>query len=647
MSTVAEMIRPASIGVALALYPSDPSLPMQIERAPDDGNGAPDTANSVRLALARPGSRAYVDLAPAGPTWWYRSRHISPAGFGSQNWTRWVSARAKRLPTVLPAVPDIAALDRWTTDVVFEPDDSKPANAAKWSAGNLVLGNGQTFAISAGASETYGNDVLFYLYWDPASPNEIQDSQTFSDVMGDGKIYLATCETTDDGEGSVTIIPVQGAPTIGAKHIRALTMAAIVGDFGIVNAGLINNAESDPTAGIRINSAYTKPATWLRYIDFAATGSQPFLKHPLFELRADGSFRLGGSFDNLCLNPGFELSDSAILGWGVVSAGGAWSIDTTNPRTGARCARYDPSGAQTASASLFAHGTLLAFAVSGGDQTYAEAWARLEGTGTPSEVRLQIQYADADGNLVASETIDSVAHGALTTTYEKLSGTHTAPSTAAWATILVVVRNTGGDGVILWDDAYARRAVDGSLVVGTIQAGAAFAGRLEIGGIRYGPLYGSGTEVRVDNSTAEETLLTVAVPQGAMGATGGWRATFILTTSGDSNGNAARILRLYWGGVEVASFTISGPGPLGAGLTLDVWCFNSTVDDQNIHARLMSDEAVLGGSTIELDGAIGSIDTSAGPVDIELTIDHGFAATLEFTTLRVATVELLAPAGPS
>lgn len=466
MSTVAEMIRPASIGIALALYPSDPSLPMQIQRAPDDG-GSPDEASAELLGLAPAGSRTFVDLAPAGPVWWYRSRHISPAGFGSQNWTRWVAAKAKRLPTVLPAVPDIAALDRWTTDVVFGPDDSQPANAAKWSAGNLVLGNGQTFALSAGASETYGNGVLFYLYWDPASPTEIQDSQTFSDVIGDGKIYLATCETTDDGNGSVTIIPVQGAPTIGAKHVRALTVAAIAADLGVILAGLMNNAPSNPTAGIRISSAYQKPATWLSYLDLAATGTEPFLKHPLFELLANGDIRQGPA-ENLIRNPGFELSDTLMTPWReVVSSQGTWFISSTGARSGLYCLRHDPSG-MTDSARLENGATGTRWEATEGDRFYfAVRYARAE-AGTANRAQIRIIFRDAAGAQVNAAIATSPSDPG--TDYELLEVTGTAGAGTTEVCFEIRVLNDGQSADLKFDDCIARRMVDTTLLVGKVVA---------------------------------------------------------------------------------------------------------------------------------------------------------------------------------
>lgn len=570
MSTVAEELRVASIGIALALYPTDASLPMQIERAPDS-SGSPDTVNAVTLALAPAGSRTFVDLAPSGPLWHYRSRHVSPAGFGSTNWTRWHSARAKRLPSVLPNVPDIAALDKWTTDIVFSPDSTDGAAAAEWTAGSLVVGNGTTYAISAGSSATYGADVIFYLYFDPAvSVTELQDTQTFTDLIGDGVIWLATCQVTADAAtGSASVLPVQGLPSINARHINALTLSAIIGRLGTIIAGLIQNAETSPTAGIRVDSGTTLPATLERYIDLAATGSEPFLNHPLFKLRADGTFSLGGSFDNLVPNPGFELSATDIVGWQHLSGGGTWSMTTTSPRSGSRAVNFDPSG-QTAESHLIAPGSgTSGWAVSGGDEIYAECYVRKVGAGTPNDCSIQIRFYDASGTFVSASTVDGILSASLTTSYQKMSGTATAPTTASYATASLSVENDGQTELVRFDDVYVRRAIDGTLLVGTViadelnaatgtftgsltAATGEFTGTLSRGGIEFGPLHLDSTTD--SNSTSLEVeLRSFTVPAGTMGANGAVRIRAIVLTSGAAE---TKRIRVKFGGELVADVTV-------------------------------------------------------------------------------------------
>lgn len=241
MPTYPTEVRVARIGVALALYPSDPSLAMQVRRAPDS-SGSPDTGSAEIIGLAPAGARTFVDLVGAGAVLWYSSRHVAPSGEVG-DWTRWVSASPKRLPDVLPNVPDIAALDRWTTDIEFAPKTGATANGAEWTAGDLVYGSGQTYAIDAGSSPTYGDDVQFWVYFDPSvSTTELQTSSDFLDAVGPEVILLAVALTTADGTGSLSIDPTHGLSSLNAARVFASTLAAISANLGTVTAGTINTA---------------------------------------------------------------------------------------------------------------------------------------------------------------------------------------------------------------------------------------------------------------------------------------------------------------------------------------------------------------------------------------------------------------------
>lgn len=77
-------------------------------------------------------------------------------------------------------------------------------------------------------------------------------------------------------------------------YLAVTELSAIVADLGTVIAGLINNAASNPTAGIRIDSAASKPGTWTRYLDLGGSGTDPFLKHESFEILYDGTARFNG-----------------------------------------------------------------------------------------------------------------------------------------------------------------------------------------------------------------------------------------------------------------------------------------------------------------------------------------------------------------
>lgn len=89
-------------GIAIAFLPiSDPSLPMELWRAPDLA-GAPDAANAVMVCaqVLPPAGINYVDRLPTdGAVWWYRSRSNGNA-YGPGAYTDWVNMGAADRLTV-------------------------------------------------------------------------------------------------------------------------------------------------------------------------------------------------------------------------------------------------------------------------------------------------------------------------------------------------------------------------------------------------------------------------------------------------------------------------------------------------------------------------------------------------------------------
>jgi hypothetical protein len=105
MATFPFDVRLRRFGVALALYPASNELAMEIQRAPDDGAGAPDTGSAEIIDVVAPGTRTYVDLT--GGIKHYRIRHISASG-ETGDWTHWVGpVTATSIPSVLPNVPKL------------------------------------------------------------------------------------------------------------------------------------------------------------------------------------------------------------------------------------------------------------------------------------------------------------------------------------------------------------------------------------------------------------------------------------------------------------------------------------------------------------------------------------------------------------
>lgn len=83
--------------------------------------------------------------------------------------------------------------------------------------------------------------------------------------------------------------PALLAGVVKAVHITADSLAAISAVLGTVYTGLINNLETNPTRGIRLDSGNAKPGTWTDYIDLAATGTDPVISIAGFTALADGT----------------------------------------------------------------------------------------------------------------------------------------------------------------------------------------------------------------------------------------------------------------------------------------------------------------------------------------------------------------------
>ena len=78
-----------------------------------------------------------------------------------------------------------------------------------------------------------------------------------------------------------------------AADVVATNLAAISADIGDISAGQIRNAAN--TKGVLLSGSL--PGGWTQYIDFVATGANPFIKHDKFELWADGTAIFKGQID--------------------------------------------------------------------------------------------------------------------------------------------------------------------------------------------------------------------------------------------------------------------------------------------------------------------------------------------------------------
>ena len=135
----------------------------------------------------------------------------------------------------------------------------------------------------------------------PTLPSSLYPAGHVVFLSSDNKLYRSTGSTwttvvdsNDLAANSVTTNAINAGAVTAAK-ISVTTLAAIVADIGIITAGRLDNASSSPTAGIRLTSSYSKPGTWTRYVDFAATSSSPVFKHEAMSLNADGSADFSGT----------------------------------------------------------------------------------------------------------------------------------------------------------------------------------------------------------------------------------------------------------------------------------------------------------------------------------------------------------------
>lgn len=127
-------------------------------------------------------------------------------------------------------------------------------------------------------------------------------------IITASKIVNGTITSTQIAGGTITTNEIAAntivagniaSGTITATELNVSTLSAISATLGTVTAGLINNAGTSPTAGIRLDSGSTKPGTWTNYLDLAATGANAFLASAAgMTLYADGTADWPGAIIN-------------------------------------------------------------------------------------------------------------------------------------------------------------------------------------------------------------------------------------------------------------------------------------------------------------------------------------------------------------
>lgn len=93
-------------GIVLALYPFNTSQGVEIQRAPDDGSGDPDTGDLLIVANVKSGVEVFTDILPIdGENRHYRIRHR--VGNATSGWTGWTVATPATIPDPLPAIQSL------------------------------------------------------------------------------------------------------------------------------------------------------------------------------------------------------------------------------------------------------------------------------------------------------------------------------------------------------------------------------------------------------------------------------------------------------------------------------------------------------------------------------------------------------------
>lgn len=210
---------------------------------------------------------------------------------------------APAYPNATPAVPSVPVLVPVYGGMIVYigayPGSAPPANTSYVIDYSV---NGGAYTVDA--IITTGSAIVHSL---------LDPTKTYAyKVKGRGKAdgtfdsaYSAPSAATNPS--SVTEVNPFGL--IVASQISTINLAAISATLGIIVAGRIDNLAAAPTAGIRISSGYSKPGTWTRYLDLAAAGANPFLKHETLSLNADGTATFTGNVEIDLANAHFYLID--------------------------------------------------------------------------------------------------------------------------------------------------------------------------------------------------------------------------------------------------------------------------------------------------------------------------------------------------
>lgn len=214
-----------STGVQFEVLYADPNAFIAIERALDDGAGAPDTSTSSFLLL-QPATRFFTDRLPLdGQTRWYRGRH-QIAGHLPSAWTAWVPRVPINLSPATPSPTPYPIITIIVDEVKGEPENARirlrawpdhPAMVIRYA----VLDDTDTVpSPSRSTSDWTVYSGAFKVARDAVNPRKVA---AFGDLNFVGEKPVALAE-------------------IGPHVVPEILSMNIVFDFGSVSAAIQSNA---------------------------------------------------------------------------------------------------------------------------------------------------------------------------------------------------------------------------------------------------------------------------------------------------------------------------------------------------------------------------------------------------------------------
>ena len=94
-------------GIAFALFPGDARFAIEIERADDDGGGAPDLGTLTSVGVLTPGEQLFIDttMGSSDNIFHYRARHVRKNYIDGSN-TAWFGGyKSALIPDTIPLIP--------------------------------------------------------------------------------------------------------------------------------------------------------------------------------------------------------------------------------------------------------------------------------------------------------------------------------------------------------------------------------------------------------------------------------------------------------------------------------------------------------------------------------------------------------------